>query len=131
MAAPSSWGLEPRWVPEGHFLPVIQSSALELAENLRGRPISREGLGGQSQGVSLSISFMVARQLLQLQPLHLYSRPAKLITSALLMKKVKVFFRVDSNRFLFRSHWLELSIENRIAMTDFGSIIVYQLAADM
>lgn len=91
------------WVPERRFLPVTRSSPLELAENLLHRLFSREGLGGQSQGVSLSISFMVARQLLQLQPLHLCSRPEKLITSDLLMKKVKVFFRTDSSKFLFRS----------------------------
>ena len=57
----------------------MASLVAQLAKNLPGRPFSREGLGGQSQGVSLSISFMVARQLLQLQPLHLCSRPANIL----------------------------------------------------
>lgn len=113
-------------VPEWHFLPVIWSLALELTENLLGRPFSREGLGGQSQGVSLSISFMVAAP-----TIASVFKASKAYHVCLANEEGKSVFRSDSNKFSFRSHWLELSIENRIDMTDFGSIIVYHLAADM
>lgn len=126
MATPSSWGLRPMGVPEWHFLPVIWSLALELTENLLGRPFSREGLGGQSQGVSLSISFMVAAP-----TIASVFKASKAYHVCLANEEGKSVFRSDSNKFSFRSHWLELSIENRIDMTDFGSIIVYHLAADM